>query len=77
MRSLHSGHGRLLPARCAGLGGLAEGGYRYPVCEDEREADHSPFDDAVSDLLNAIKAEQKKIVDTPMSCDIALALLPA
>ena len=39
--------------------------------------DHSPFDDAVSDLLNAIKAEQKKIVDTPMSFDIALALLPA
>ena len=39
--------------------------------------DHSPFDDAISDLLNAIKAEQKKIVDTPMSFDIALALLPA
>lgn len=37
--------------------------------------DHSPFDDAISDLLNTIKAEQKRIMDTPMSFDTALALL--
>ena len=42
-----------------------------------KKSDHSPFDDTISDLLNAIKAEQKIIMDKPMSFDTALALLPS
>lgn len=41
-----------------------------------RTYDLSPFDSTLSDLLNAIKDEQKKITDAPMSFDVALALVP-
>ncbi len=39
--------------------------------------DNSPFDDAISDLINAIKSEQKKKMDMPMSFDTAFAILPS